>query len=143
MGRHWRLPRVTFPFIVRGEVAVRSTKGNITVGGTEGDLSTMTFEGTIQVCDPMRVAALTTQTADITADVPAVADDPESSAGDLFCRLSATLSAHTSTGEFSVPKQASRFRVHRRTETQLRAAIKRGTTRLTAKTDDGASTIRV
>ena len=132
----------------RGEVAARSTKGDITVDGTEGDLSATTLEGTIQVRDPIRVVALTTQTGDIIADVPAVADDAlvESSAGDLFLRLSegfsATLSAHTSTGEFSVPKQAPRFRVHRRTETQLRAAIERGTSRLTARTDDGDITIR-
>ena len=96
----------------------------------------------------MRVAALTTQTGDITADVPAVADDAlvESSAGDLLLRLSeglsATLSAHTRTGEFSVPKQAPQFRVHRRTEIQLHVAVERGTSRLTARTDDGDITIR-
>lgn len=132
----------------RGDISARSTKGDITVDGTEGDISATTLEGTIQVRDPMRVAALTTQTGDITADVPAVGDDAlvESSAGDLLLRLSeglsATLSAHTSTGEFSVPKQAPQFRVHRRTETQLHAAVERGTSRLTARTDDGDITIR-
>ena len=132
----------------RGDISARSTKGHITVDGTEGDLSATTLEGTIQVRDPMRVAALTTQTGDITADVPAVADDAlvESSAGDLLLRLSeglsATLSAHTGTGEFSVPKQAPQFHVHQRTETQLHAAVERGTSRLTARTDDGDITIR-
>jgi len=132
----------------RGDISARSTKGDITVDGTEGDLSATTLEGTIQVRDPMRVAALTTQTGDITADIPAVGDDAlvESSAGDLLLRLSeglsATLSAHTGTGEFSVPKQAPQFRVHQRTETQLHATVERGTSRLTARTDDGDITIR-
>jgi len=132
----------------RGDISARSTKGDITVDGTEGDLSATTLNGTIQVRGPTRVATLTTQTGDITADIPAVAKDAlvESSAGDLLLRLSkglsATLSAHTRTGEFSVPKQAPRFRVHRRTETQLRAAVKHGTSRLTARTDDGDITIR-
>ncbi|GAA0523800.1 DUF4097 family beta strand repeat-containing protein [Halorubrum aquaticum] len=132
----------------RGDVSARSTKGDITVDGTEGDLSAKTSDGTIQVRGPMRVAALTTQTGDITADVPAVVDDAlvESSAGDLLLRLSeglsATLSAHTSTGEFSVPNQAPQFRVHQRTETQLRAEVERGTSQLTARTEDGDITIR-
>jgi DUF4097 and DUF4098 domain-containing protein YvlB len=132
----------------QGDVSARSTKGDITVDGTEGGLSAATLDGTIQVRDPMHMVALTTQTGDITTDVPAVVDDAlvESSAGDLLLRLSeglsVTLSAHTNTGEFTVPKQARRFRVHRRTETQLRADVERGTSRLTARTDDGDITIR-
>lgn len=132
----------------RGDVSVRSTKGDITVDGTGGDLSAKTLDGTIRVRDPERVAALTTQAGDVTADIPAVVDEAlvESSAGDLLLQLgeglSAALSAHTATGEFLLPNRAPRLRVHRRTETQLRAAVDSGTTRMTARTDDGDITIR-
>lgn len=133
----------------RGDVSVRSTKGDITVDGTGGDLSARTSDGTIQVRDPASVAVLTTKSGNITAEISDVVDEAlvESSAGDLLLQLgdelSAALSAHTATGEFSIPDQTPQFRVHRLTKTRLRAAVDNGGTSMTARTDDGDITIRI
>lgn len=132
----------------QGDVMARSTDGDIHVDGTGGDLSAKTVNGTIQARNPARIASLTTQNGDILTDVPDVVDEAlvESSSGNLLLRLghrlTATLSAQTAHGEFSLPTQGSRFRIHRRTATQVEAAVASGTTRVIARTDDGDITIR-
>ena len=132
----------------QGDVTARSTNGDIHIDGTGGDLSAKTVNGTIQARNPARIVSLKTQNGDILTDVPDVVDEAlvGSSAGDLLLRLGhglhATLSAQTAHGEFSLPPQGSRFRIHRRTPTQVEAAVASGTARVTARTDDGDITIR-